>query len=363
MPLTQEDLLAWLREDDPGRLEQLWQRADAVRRETIGDAVHLRGLLEISNHCCRMCTYCGLRAGNHEISRYRMNEKEIMACVFRAVTLGYGTVVLQAGEDYGIKSRWLAGIVRRIKSETPLAVTLSMGERPDEDLALWRAAGANRYLLRFETSDPALYHLIHPPKPGKNQHRTAIAQTLKQLGYETGSGVMVGIPGQSYDNLARDIHLFKQLDLDMVGVGPYIPHPATPMGQNQPQKPASHEQVPNTGLMTYKAIALTRLVCPEANIPATTALATINGADGIKTGLRRGANILMPNITPLQYRRLYEIYPQKACIESEDAPPEPQGPQKNQDGLYQWISEIGRSVGAGHGSRRHGRTNQFSKIV
>ncbi len=342
-----EEILSWLREDDPGRLKRLWERADDCRRETVGDAVHLRGLLEISNHCCRMCTYCGLRAGNRKLVRFRMDENEIMACVFQAVAAGYGTVVLQAGEDYGIESQWLAGIVRRIRSEPSLAVTLSMGERPEKDLARWRKAGADRYLLRFETSDPALYRRIHPVKPGEALHRKDILPILKQLGYETGSGVMIGIPGQDYGSLARDILLFRHLDLDMVGVGPFIPHPETPLGQDTYRKPAKENQVPATDTMTYKVIALTRLVCPEANIPATTALATISAADGIKKGLQRGANVVMPNITPFPYRRLYEVYPGKACIAG-------RGSRPVADGVHRWISEIGRSTGTGQGGRRHG---------
>ncbi len=342
-----EEIKSWLAEDDPQRLNRLWERADGCRRINVGDSVHLRGLLEISNHCCRMCTYCGLRAGNRDLVRYRMDENEIMACVFQALAAGYKTIVLQAGEDYGIESRRLAGIVQRIRSETPLAVTLSMGERPEKDLALWRKAGADRYLLRFETSDNALYRRIHPAKPGDTLHRKDILPMLKQLGYETGSGVMIGIPGQDYGSLARDILLFRRLDLDMVGVGPFIPHPATPLGQDALMKPLKESQVPATDTMTFKVIALTRLVCPEANIPATTALATINAADGIKKALQRGANVVMPNITPIPYREFYEVYPGKARIADSGSLPEA-------DGVYRWISEIGRSAGTGQGSRLHG---------
>jgi biotin synthase len=351
--ISYDDICAWLREDDPDRLASLWERADTVRRETVGDAVHLRGLLEISNHCCRMCTYCGLRAGNRKLRRYRMDEGEIMSSVFNALMAGYGTVVLQAGEDYGIEGLWLADIVRRIKSETPLAVTLSMGERPQKDLVLWRDAGADRYLLRFETSDPVLYPLIHPSAPDRHQHRVDIVRQLKQIGYETGSGIMIGIPGQGYESLARDIHLFEALDLDMIGVGPYIPHPDTPMGRNELKKLPAAEQVPNTELMTYKVIALTRMVCPEANIPATTALATVNRTEGIKTGLRRGANIVMPNLTPVQYRSLYEIYPEKGCIEGPSGASGVIDPRSLYN-LYQRLHDIGRTVGDGQGNRRRG---------
>jgi len=153
--IARDAILEWLREGDETRLETLWQEADRVRRENVGDDVHLRGLIEISNYCVRQCGYCGLRSDNRSVERYRMTEDEIRECVRLAVQYGYGTVVLQAGEDYGIETGWLAGLVRWIKWETPLAVTLSLGERPDADLVAWREAGANRYLLRFETSDPA----------------------------------------------------------------------------------------------------------------------------------------------------------------------------------------------------------------
>lgn len=343
--MDKHTITTWLKEADTKRLDDLWRMADTVCKENVGDAVHLRGLIEISNYCCRLCGYCGLRADNTSIERYRMSAEEILECAHLAVTYGYGTVVMQAGEDYGIETEWLADIVRRIKAETPLAVTLSMGERPDRDLEIWREAGANRYLLRFETSDPDLYRLIHPPDAGKVSDRIAILRRLRELGYEVGSGVMVGIPGQTYDSLARDIHTFHDLDLDMIGVGPYISHPETPLGKGQWTRGIpSDEQVPNTELMTYKTVALTRLVCPQANIPSTTALATINKARGRELGLMRGANVVMPNLTPTKYRKLYEIYPDKACIDETS--------QECRACLHARIKSIGRTVGAGQGGRR-----------
>lgn len=342
--MEQSDVLNWLREDDEERLEALWRRADEVRRENVGDAVHLRGLVEISNHCARACAYCGIRAPNRALRRYRMTADEILACAHKAVALGYGTVVLQSGEDYGITRDWMADLIRRIKAEAPLAVTLSLGERPDEDLAAWRAAGADRYLLRFETSNPALYERIHPPLPGRPSDRIAILRRLQELGYEAGSGVMIGIPGQTYEDLANDILLFRELALDMIGVGPYIPHPATPLGRKSEIRNPESElsgQVPNSELMTYKVIALTRLVCPWANIPSTTALATLNRESGRELGLARGANVVMPNLTPPQYRALYEIYPAKACLY------EP--PEEFDAALKRRILALGRTIGTGPG--------------
>jgi biotin synthase len=314
--LTLKDILAWLHEDNPERLKTLWAWADETRRQNVGDTIHLRGLVEISSRCGRQCAYCGLRAGNQSLTRYRMSPDEILVSGRQAVAYGYGTVVLQAGEDFGLSCEWVAEVVRQIKFQTPLAVTLSLGERTEAELEAWRNAGADRYLLRFETSDPVLFDLIHPSRDPHAEGRIPLLRQLKRLGYEVGSGIMVGLPGQTYESIARDIDLFRELDLDMIGIGPFIPHPQTPLGTGE-LKPAAAfgHQAPNTELMVYKAVALTRLVRPDANIPSTTALATINKRNGRELGLQRGANVLMPNLTPVKYRKLYEIYPAKACIE------------------------------------------------
>jgi len=338
------DIRQWLREADEARLEELWTAADEVRRENVGDEVHLRGLIEIGNYCCRQCGYCGIRAGNTSLERYRMTAEEILGCARDAVEYGYGTVVMQSGEDYGIETAWIADIIRAIKTETPLAVTLSFGERPDKDLEAWREAGADRYLLRFETSDQELYDVIHPKFASGLKNRLYVLEILRRLGYETGSGVMVGIPGQTYDSLAGDIELFRKLDLDMVGVGPYIAHPATPLAKGNCIRPVPpYEQVPNTELMTYKTVALTRLACPQANIPSTTALATVNKVNGREFGLTRGANVVMPNLTPERYRALYEIYPQKAGADATTS--------ESRAILNAQLRAIGRTVGKGQGGR------------
>ncbi|MBN1124928.1 MAG: [FeFe] hydrogenase H-cluster radical SAM maturase HydE [Sedimentisphaerales bacterium] len=345
--MSVQEIEQWLRERDEVKLTQLWDRADSVRRQSVGNEVHLRGLLEISNYCVRKCTYCGLNIGNRKLERYRMTREEIFECAGRIVKFGYGTVVMQAGEDYGIKTDWLAEIIEQIKIETPLAVTLSMGERSFNDLKSWRQAGTDRYLLRLETSDTALYRCIHPDLGNQSSDRIKILDQLKELGYETGSGVMIGIPGQTYQSLARDIDLFRRLDLDMVGVGPYIENPLTPLGKDCVTTPAisSSDQVPCTENLTYRVVALTRIVCPEANIPSTTALATINRDSGRELGLSRGANVVMPNVTPVDYRRKYEIYPGKACL-NETA-------EVCQDCLAARIASIGRSIARGPGNRKH----------
>ena len=332
----------WLRETDLNWLDTLWRQADAVREKYVGRAVHLRGLCEISNTCIRSCRYCGLRKKNTRLQRYSMTEDEIMDCAQQAVSCGFGTLVMQGGEDYGITQDAMSAVIRRIKQETPLAVTLSLGERPEADLAAWKEAGADRYLLRFETSDNELYEAIHPSLPNKKSDRIAILHQLKSLGYETGSGVMIGIPGQTYTSLARDIHLFQELDLDMIGVGPFIPHPRTPLsGIESPLPP--DEQVPNTETTVFNVLALTRLVCPESNIPSTTALATIDKQSGYEEGLARGANVIMPNVTPPAYKKLYEIYPAKACVD--------ESPEHVSNLIQQRILATGRTIGTGPGPR------------
>ncbi|MCX7428499.1 MAG: [FeFe] hydrogenase H-cluster radical SAM maturase HydE [Planctomycetia bacterium] len=340
--MKHSEIVQWLRETDPARLARLWREADLARQRHVGGDIHLRGLIELSNHCVRLCGYCGLRAANAKVRRYRMTEDEILDCAHSAVELGYGTVVLQSGEDPGVDADWMTRVIRRIKAETPLAVTLSLGERSDDELAAWREAGADRYLLRFETSNRALYQRIHPPRNGARSDRLAILATLRRLGYEIGSGVMIGIPGQSYDDLARDIELFAAIGLDMIGVGPYLVHPETPLADPLEHPPlAEDRQVPNSELMTYKVVALARLACPRANIPATTALATLNSRTGRELGLERGANVIMPNLTPPEYRADYEIYPDKACI-TETAEDCGRCVQRR-------IESIGRTVGAGRG--------------
>jgi len=338
--LDKSGILRWLRETDPSRLLELWRQADAVRQANVGAAVHLRGLIEISNICRRQCAYCGIRAGNAALPRYRMPADEVLACARLADKLGYGTVVIQGGEDPGLSAEWFAGILRQIKAETPLAITLSLGERETGELALWRDAGADRYLLRFETSNPDLFAAIHPAAPGSLAGRLALLGHLRALGYEIGSGVMVGIPGQTYDDLAADLLLFRELDLDMIGLGPFLPHPQTPLARAA-ERSGGPDQPPNNELMTYKMLALTRIMCPKANIPSTTALASLNAGAGRELGFRRGANVVMPNLTPRPYRQLYEIYPAKARV-TDDA-------VEFHNRMLAGIIAAGREIGCGRG--------------
>lgn len=345
--MQRDEIISWLRQDDPSALERLWRLADTVRQENVGGEVHLRGLIEISSYCGRSCAYCGLRIENALIRRFRMSEGEILECAHEARRLGYGTVVLQSGEDFALDAGKVARLIRRIKNELPgMAVTLSLGEREPEELALWRESGADRYLLRFETSNRELYDRIHPGLGDKPSDRFLILRGLRELGYEIGSGALIGIPGQSYSDLAEDVLAFDRLDLDMIGSGPFIPHPDTPLGGlNGAEVPRAENQVPNDELTAYKVIALTRIVCPRANIPSTTALAVLNRESGRELGLRRGANVVMPNLTPRQYRGLYTIYPGKTCLNEVENYP---------GAIREKIEAIGRTAGTGRGdSPRH----------
>lgn len=333
-----------LRENTPEKLESLWLEADRVRRLNVGDEIHLRGLIEISNICHRNCLYCGIRAGNVLVERYRLTKEEILDSASKACDFGYGSVVLQAGEDPGISAGWMADIVSEIKATTGLAITLSLGEREEADYVLWKNAGADRYLMRFETSNKKLFNEIHPPLPGQNPvDRCELLLKLREFGYEIGGGVMIGIPGQSVEDLARDIMLFKSLELDMIGCGPFVPHPQTPLGKKTQKTNTKirENQVSCDVETAFKVIALTRLVCPKSNIPCTTAVATVGNENGRKLGLMRGANVIMPNLTPVRYRKLYEIYPDKAAI-YETA-------EQTHETVTRNIREIGRTVGTGRG--------------
>lgn len=281
----------------------LFSDADRCRKERVGDEVYLRGVIEFSNYCRMDCLYCGLRRSNASLKRYRMEAKEILESAALAAGLRIPTIVLQSGEDKFWKIKDICLLVEKIK-KLKVAVTLSIGELSAADYRRLRNAGADRYLLRFETSDAALYRKLRPHSTLSKRLRCLAA--LRKSGYEVGSGIMVGLPGQSAESIAEDILLFKELDIDMIGIGPFIPHPHTPLSGASP----------GTLGLALKAVALTRLVTGNTNIPATTAVGTIDPR-GRQKALACGANVLMPNITPAAYRKHYEIYPDKICISEE----------------------------------------------
>ncbi|TCL70702.1 iron-only hydrogenase maturation protein HydE [Hydrogenispora ethanolica] len=283
--------------------QQLRMSANLLRRRAVGDAVHLRGLIEFSNHCRNNCCYCGLRRDNRRLARYRMTPAEIVSAAERGAALGYRTVVLQSGEDPAFTGPMLAEIIREIK-RLGLVVTLSVGEREPREYELWRSAGAERYLMRHETADPELYGRLHPGQTLAK--RIALLKVLKQLDYQVGTGFMVGLPGQTPETLLADIDLARELAAEMVGIGPFIPHPATPLADS----PGGI--VDQTCLM----VALARLALPYALIPATTALGSID-PQGRELALESGANVMMPNLTPRLHRADYQIYPNKICLNEE----------------------------------------------
>lgn len=311
--------------------EELAAAADRVRAAVVGEAVHLRGLIEFSNICRQNCCYCGLRRDNKELHRFRLSEQEILRLAGEAAGMGYRTVVLQSGEDMHFTAERLARIVRGLK-ELGVAVTLSVGERPYEDYAVWREAGADRYLLRIETTDAELYERLDPGMSYAG--RVRCLQDLRALGYEVGTGSLIGLPGQTVESLARDILFFRELDADMLGLGPLIPNPATPLGT----------AAPGDLHLTRRMVSLCRLLLPEANIPATTAVETMQSG-ARELFLRSGANVVMPSVTEGAPRRDYALYPGKAC--ADDAP------GHCRHCMSARIRRLGRTVGEGRGSRVH----------
>ncbi|MFB3880461.1 MAG: [FeFe] hydrogenase H-cluster radical SAM maturase HydE [Armatimonadota bacterium] len=310
------DELARLLDCDDNTARALYRAADSVRARAVGDDIHLRALVEFSNVCRRNCLYCGLRRGNSALHRYRMSPDSIVATVLEAARLGYGTAVLQSGEDPWYSAPMIVGIIRRIKAKADIAVTLSIGERAPEEYRLMREAGADRFLLRIETSSPILYQQLHPDSDWAV--RVGCLAALRRLGYQVGSGVMIGLPGQTTEMLADDMLFLQALDLDMIGVGPFIPHPNTPLWEPRPRGDLSEESPGGPGShggrlgLSLRFVACLRLLCPEALIPATTALGALD-PQGRQSALRAGANVLMPNCTPTQYREHYQLYPGKIC--------------------------------------------------
>jgi biotin synthase len=303
-PLSRSEIMQFLKEDDLAALAKLYTTADDVRALCVGEDIHVRALINFSNHCRRNCLYCGLRQGNAELTRFRMSEQEIISAAAAASEKGYRTVVLQSGEDPWYTEDIICRIIDGIKEACDMAVTLSVGEHPYKTLKAWFNEGADRYLLKHETSDPDLYEQLHPDL--RFEDRIDTLRNLKEIGYQTGSGIMVGIPGQTYESVAEDILLFKELDIDMIGCGPYIHNPKTPLATMTPD--AGHYIQPEPEYV-YKVVALTRIVTRDTMIPATTALSVLNPDLGVLSALSAGANVVMINETPEQYRRLYEIYP------------------------------------------------------
>jgi biotin synthase len=300
--LNKDEITALLKADIK-ELDYLLQKADQKREEICAEEVHLRAIIEFSSYCKQNCHYCGLRKDNQQLERYQLEKGEIIKTAQMASELGYQTVVLQSGEDE-YPAAEIAEIIKEIKKTTGMAITLSLGEKDFAFYKLWREAGADRYLLKHEVADRVLYEKYHPGMSFAN--RIESLKYLKTIGYQIGSGVIIDLPGQTPEILAEDLLLSQDLELDMIGSGPFIPHQQTPLKDSQR----------GTVEMTLKFTALSRLLLPLAHIPATTALGTID-AEGRQKALRAGANVVMPNVTDSRYREKYQIYPEKICVNEE----------------------------------------------
>lgn len=323
--INKEDLITLLSKNEYDKL--IFDTANEVRTKYIGNEVHLRGLIEFSNICKCSCKYCGLRKDNSKLERYRLSEEEIIDFAKKASEYGYKTVVLQSGEDSYFSAERMCKIIKEIKN-FDLALTLSIGEKTYEEYKAYKEAGADRYLLRIETTDEKLYKQMHPNMSFENRIRCL--KDLKILGYEVGSGCLVGLPNQTLESLADDILFFKEIDADMIGIGPFIPNPNTPLSS---EKGGAFE-------LALKVMALTRILMPTINIPATTAMETLN-PNGRIIALQSGANVVMPNVTEGDYRKKYEIYPGKICINDT--------PNHCRNCIEGKIKSIGRTISIDYG--------------
>lgn len=310
--------------------EELYRQADAVRHDNVGDEVHLRGLIEFTNICRNNCLYCGIRRDNGKVKRYRMSEQEVVETARRATTLGFQTIVLQGGEDMHFDQTRLCHVIEQIKA-MDVALTLSIGERSYNDYKAMREAGADRYLMRIETTDRELYHRLNPGMSWQRRHECLLM--IRELGFELGSGIMVGLPGQSAESIADDLLYLKDIRIDMAGIGPFIPHPDTPMAG----------ETGGTLEMAMRTMAAMRLLMPDINIPATTAMESLHPKGRI-LALQAGANVVMPNVTEGEYRRLYELYPGKICVNDT--------PVHCRSCIGMKIRSIGRTIGQGKGGHR-----------
>lgn len=317
----------------------LYERADAVRKANMGDEVYFRGIVEFSNVCANSCLYCGIRVENKAVNRYHIEPEEVMEVARHMAGWAQTTIVLQSGEAPSVNGdRALGELIRRIKDETPLAVTISAGNRPIETYAYWRECGMDRYLLRFETSDPETFAYLHPDCT--LEERLGCLRALRSLGVQVGSGFMIGVPGETLERLAANIELCRDLDLDMIGIGPFIPHPDTPLGNTR----NAYADDPD---LYFVAVSVLRLANPDAHLPATTAFDAVFPGRGRNLALKRGANVFMPNSTPGRYRGDYLLYPNKPCVDETS--------DQCAACVVGRVRGIGRKVGMGPGHSRKPR--------
>ena len=306
--ITKEQLGYLLDTEDIHLIDYLHKRARAVAQSVYGNQIYIRGLIEFTNYCKNDCLYCGIRCGNQKAVRYRLTEEEILDCCKTGYELGFRTFVLQGGEDPYYTDERICSIVRNIRNNYPdCAITLSMGEKDKESYQKFYEAGANRYLLRHETADEEHYKKLHPQKM-RLANRIRCLKDLKEIGYQVGCGFMVGSPYQTIDTLHKDLQFIKELGPHMVGIGPFIPQKDTPFGQ----EPAGSLE------MTLRLLSIIRLLEPHVLLPATTALGTIH-PQGREKGILAGANVVMPNLSPVSVREKYALYDHKIATGEEAA--------------------------------------------
>lgn len=293
---------------DQELLDELYASARQVQNTYYGNKIFARGLIEFSNYCKNDCYYCGIRRSNREACRYRLTKEQILECCKSGYEIGFRTFVLQSGEDGSYRDEDIVDIVRSIKKMHPdCAITLSIGEKSRESYKKYYDAGADRYLLRHETANPEHYRILHP-EDMSCENRKRCLRDLKEIGFQAGAGIMVGSPGQTLDHLIEDLEYMKELEPDMVGIGPFLPHHATPFA-NEPG---------GTVDLTVRLLAITRLLLPKVLLPATTALGTLDPT-GREKGVLAGANVVMPNLSPENVRENYLLYDNKLCTGSEAA--------------------------------------------
>ena len=289
-------------------VKRLRTEAVRLRKQYYGDKVFTRGLIEFTNYCKNNCYYCGIRNGNRHVDRYRLTEDEILECCQTGYELGYHTFVLQGGEDPYYHDERMEHIIRAVKNQFPdCALTLSLGEKSYESYCRFREAGADRYLLRHETADETLYRSLHPSSMSLKARKQCLFD-LKELGYQVGAGFMVGVPGQTLEHLAEDLVFLQELQPQMIGIGPFVPHHDTIYAE---EKAGSVE-------LTLFLLSVIRIMFPKVLLPATTALGTMDPR-GREKGLAAGANVVMPNLSPVKNRKLYELYDNKICTGEEAA--------------------------------------------
>lgn len=335
-------------------IKQIFDKAAEVKQQYIGNKVYLRGLVEYSNKCRKNCLYCGIRAGNNNVSRYTVTDDEVIQAAKYIKELGYGSMVLQSGE---LMTRNFVNDIERLliainkETDYSLGITLSLGEQSEDTYRRWFNAGAQRYLLRIESSTPELYYKLHPNDDTHSyQTRLEAIQTLQKVGYQTGSGVMIGLPFQTLDHLANDLLFLQNIDVDMVGMGPYIEHSDTPLYEYKNLLPSKEERLE----LSLKMVAILRIMMKDINIAATTALQTLQ-SDAREKAILVGANIIMPNVTPQSFREQYFLYQNKTVVKDDAFTYHKQ--------LEKSIQTIGCEIGYNaHGNSLHYKNKENNKM-